>query len=224
VCREQPGRPWLPRIDIFEQPQYAQDNECVLWPSYEGVNNWKICQLFPVTDENEKGVRDLILCILIAMDVRMLLIAQDGEVGAVTTIDKAAMGYYQVKWLSKPNTLQVDTECMSSVIVAGSMVVDALYFYRVECAPYWYSQSGEMTVVEVRHVLQTGLKMEEINTRNKLPQACNRLDAMRKKARKIASQDHEAIMEEAKKCNRLEYNDNKDSNNKEDESEFDIDS
>ncbi len=38
------------------------------------------------------------------------------------------------------------------------------------------------------------------------------------------SQDHEATMEEAGKCDRLEYNGGKDSNNKEDKSNIDIDS
>jgi hypothetical protein len=164
----------------------------------KGLMIKKICQLLPVTDDNETGVRDLILCILVAMDAWLLLIVQVGEVGAVGTTDKVAMGYYLVKWLSKAYTLQADTEGMSGMIVARSMMGDALYFNRVECAPYWYLQSGEMTVVEVRHVLRTCLKMEEVSTRNKLPQACNRLDATQKKACKIASQDHEAIMEEAR--------------------------
>ncbi len=79
-------------------------------------------------------------------------------------------------------------------------------------------------VVKVRYVLRTGLEMEKISTRNKLPQACKRLDAMRKKVHKIASQDHDAIMEEARKHNRLEYNNSKDSNDKEDESKVNIDS
>ena len=32
-----------------------------------------------------------------------------GEVGAVGTTDATAMGYYMVKWLSKPYTLQEET-------------------------------------------------------------------------------------------------------------------
>jgi hypothetical protein len=82
--------------------------------------------MIPVTDDDEKGSRDLILCVLIAMDACMLLMVQEGKVGAVGTTDKAAMGYYLVMWLSKLYALQVDTEGMSSVIVAGSMVIDAL--------------------------------------------------------------------------------------------------
>ncbi len=177
-----------------------------------------------MTDDDEKGARDLILCILIAMDARMLLMVWEGEVGAVGTTDKAAMGYYLVKWLSELYALQADTEGMSGMIVARAMVVDALHFNSVEHAPYCYTQSEETTIIKVRHVLQTGLEMEDISTRNKLPQACNRLDATRKKALKIVSQDHEAIMEDAGRRDRLEYNNNKDSNNEEDKSKVNIDS
>jgi hypothetical protein len=156
--KEQLGRPWLPRVNMFEQPQYTQNNKCVLWPSYKGANNWKICQLFPVTDDNETGAWDLILCVLIAMDVQLSLMVREGEVSAFGTIDKTAMGYYLVKWLSEAYALQADIKGMSGMIVAGLMVVDALYFNRVEHAPYWYMQSGETTVVEVRYVLRTALK------------------------------------------------------------------
>jgi hypothetical protein len=127
ACKEQLGRPWLPRANVFEQMKYAQNNECVLQPSYKGANNWKICQLLPVTEDNEKGAQDSILCVLIAMDAWMLLMVWEGEAGAVGTTDKAAMGYYLVKWLSKPYALQSDSEGMSWLIVAGAMVVDVVF-------------------------------------------------------------------------------------------------
>ena len=65
---------------------------------------------------------------------------------------------------------------------------------------------------------------------NKLPRACNRLEATRKNAGKITMQEHETIMEEAERRDRLEYNDDEgseadegeDSNGKEDESESDV--
>jgi hypothetical protein len=56
----------------------------------------------------------------------MSLMMCEGQVGAVGTSDEAAMGYYLVKWLSKPYTLQGDTEGMSGMIPTGSMVVDGL--------------------------------------------------------------------------------------------------
>ena len=50
-----------------------------------------------------------------------------------------------------------------------------------------------------------------------LPLTCNRLDGMLKRAGKITAQEHDAIMEEAGRCNRLEFNKDEDSDNVEDD-------
>ncbi len=71
----------------------------------------------------------------------MFLMVREGEVGEIATADNAAMGYYVVKWLSKPYMLQEDTDGMSRTIGVGTMVVDVLYFNQVERAPHWYTQS-----------------------------------------------------------------------------------
>jgi hypothetical protein len=63
------------------------------------------------------------------------------------------MGYCLIKWLSKPYTLQEDTKGMSGMIPGGSMVVDGLYFNRVQRAALWYTPSGDTTVMEVKYVL-----------------------------------------------------------------------
>jgi hypothetical protein len=121
------------------------------------------------------------------------------------------MGYYLVKWLSEPYALQDDTlDGMSGMIGVGTMVVNAIYFNRVKRAPHWYTQSGKTTVAEVRYVLQTGLHLQPISATNKLPMACQRQEATQKKAVKVTFQDHEAIVEEARKRDRLEYYDDDD--------------
>ena len=108
------------------------------------------------------------------------------------------------------------------------MVVDGLYFNRVQRAPYWYTQSEELSIIEVRHVLRSGLQLEEISEMNKLPRACNRLEVTRKNVGNISMQEHKTIMEEAVRHDRLEYNDDdgseedEDSDNEEDESESDL--
>ncbi len=173
-------------------------------PSYKGANNWKICQLVPKTGEDEKGARHSIQCILNALEARMSLLIREGKVGAISTADEAAMGYYLVKWLSEPYALQEDMlDGMSGTIGAEMMVVNIIYFNRVERAPHWYTQSGKTTVAEVRYVLQTGLHLQPISATNKLPMECQRWVATQKKAVKVTFQDHEAIMEEASKYDRL---------------------
>jgi hypothetical protein len=137
-----------------------------------------ICKFVPQTEEDKKAAQHLIQCILNALEAWMLLMICKGQIGAIGTTDKAAMGYYLVRWLSKPYTLQEDTEGMSGVIDTGVMVVDIMYFNHVECTPYWYMPMGGMIVIKVRHVLQMGLQLQEISTTNKLPQLCNTAVAM----------------------------------------------
>ncbi len=53
--------------------------------------------------------------------------------------------------------------------------------------------------------MQTGLHLQPISTTNALPNACARVKAMQKKAIKVSTLDHKAIMEETTKRDRLEY-------------------
>jgi hypothetical protein len=109
-------------------------------------------------------------------------------------------------------SLQEDMEGMSGVIGACVMVDDALFCNRVTCTPFWYTKSGERTVVKVRYVLLTG----EVSATNTLPQACNRVEAKRQKATRVSLLDHKAIMKEAERNNWLEYDkDDKEESNKE---------
>ncbi len=48
-----------------------------------------------------------------------------------------------------------------------------------------------------------------ISRTNKLPQTCNTAPATRQKAVMVTCLDHDGIMEEAMRCNVLEYNGNK---------------
>jgi hypothetical protein len=204
-CKDQLQRPWVLRGDITTQPCYAVNKDCKLWPSYKGANNWKICALVPKTEADKKLARETLHCILNRLEACMSLMMRKGQVGAVGTSDKAAMGYYLVKWLSKPYTLQEDTEGMSGMIPTGSMVVDGLYFNRVQCAPLWYTPSSNTTAMEVKYVLRTGLQLQPISITNTLPNSCARVEAIQKKAIKVSALDHKAIMEEATKRDRLEY-------------------
>jgi hypothetical protein len=159
----------------------------------------------PKTEVDKKGAWESLRCILNALEARMSLMMHKGMVGAVGTTDKAVMGYYLVKWLSEPFTLQEDTRGMFGMIPAGATVVDALYFNRVQHAPLWYRLAGNMIIMEVKYVLQTDLQLQPISATNALPNACTRLKATQKKAIRELPLDHKAITEEATKHDRLEY-------------------
>jgi hypothetical protein len=101
----------------------------------------------------------------------------------------------------------------------GDDGADVLYFNQVERASHRYTQSNMTTVVEVRYVLLTGFQLQPISEANKLTTVCNRKEAARKKAVKVTLLDHEVIMEEAGKRDRLEYHDDDDDDSDESEEE-----
>ncbi len=151
-------------------------------------------------EADKKGLWELHNSVLGAMEACMSLMVCKGKMGAIGMVDEAALGYYVVKWLSNPYTLQEETaEGMSRMIDAGTMVADVLYFNRVERGTHWYTQSNLTTVVEVRYVLLTGFQLQTISETNRVPTACNRREAAQKKAVKDMLLDHEVIMEEAGK-------------------------
>jgi hypothetical protein len=53
-CKDQLERLWVLLVEPAVQPCYAQNKECVLWPSYEGANDWKCCTLVPKTEADKK--------------------------------------------------------------------------------------------------------------------------------------------------------------------------
>ncbi len=68
----------------------------------------------------------------------------------------------------------------------------------------------------------TGFQLQPISKTNKLPTACNKSEAAQKKAVKVTLLDHEVIMEEAGKQDRLEYDvDNNNSDESKEESKED---
>ncbi len=78
-------------------------------------------------------------------------------------------------------------------------------------------------MVEVRYTLQMGLEMQIITSENKLAKTCNRMEATRQKAVRVSLHDHKNIMEEAGRCDWLEYDDKEESEDDESESEEDVD-
>ncbi len=57
ACKQQLAMQWLPGIDMYEQPHYALNQECKLWGSYEGANDWRIVELKPMSDERGHGIQ-----------------------------------------------------------------------------------------------------------------------------------------------------------------------
>jgi hypothetical protein len=64
-------------------------------------------------EADKKVARESLRCVLNALEARMSLMMCKGHNGAVGTTDKESMGYYLVKWLSKPYAPQrIKRECL----------------------------------------------------------------------------------------------------------------
>jgi hypothetical protein len=204
-CAKQLTLPWKPGVAGDAQPRYARNKACVLWPSYEGANDWKIRELLPKTAAEARGARESMESVLTARVTRMSLQIVEGEVAAYGTTDEGTRGYYLVVWRGEPYTLQEETDG----VAADTLVADADYFNPVDRAPGWYTPSpGNKVIVQVAHVLRTGLRLLPLSPDNKLPSGlakAAKTDATKKKASKVAAADHELIMEEAVQRDQLEY-------------------
>jgi hypothetical protein len=63
------------------------------------------------------------------------------------------------------------------------------------------------------------LQLQPISMSNALPNTCTRVKATQKKAIKVSALDHETIMEEATKHDRLEYKEEEEDKSNEDSEE-----
>ena len=221
-CAKQLALPWKRGGSPEAQPRYARNKACVLWPSYEGANDWKVRRLLPKTAKEAKGARESMSCVLTARVTRMSLQIVEGEVAAFGTSDEDTRGYYVVVWRGEPYTLQEET----NGVAAGRQVADAEWLNPVPGAPNWFTPSpNNTTVVDVAHVLRTGLALLPLSDENTLPSNLAKVakkDAKAQKAGKVAADDHELIMEEALQRDKLEY-DESDSESESDSEEEDED-
>ena len=221
-CAKQLALPWTPGVARDAQPRYARNKACVLWPSYEGANDWKVRELLPKTAAEARGARECMASVLTARVTRMSLQIVEGDVAAYGTTDEDTRGYYLVVWRGEPYTLQEETDG----VAADTLVADADYFNPVDRAPGWYTPSpGNKVVVQVAHVLRTGLALLPLSSDNKLPAGlakAAKTEAAKQKASKVAAADHELIMEEATQRDQLEY-DKSDAESESDSEEEDED-
>jgi hypothetical protein len=122
-------RPPLPPLPLMPLPIFSMDADR---GEEDGQRNCPVAAGGPTTRVARwvphVGAKDFVRCILNALEVHLSLMIREGKVRAVGTTDDAAMGYYVVKWTSEPYALQAAAEGVPGVIVAGVMMVDAVYF------------------------------------------------------------------------------------------------
>ena len=96
---EEMARGWG-EVELHPKPPDAiRAGTCARW-SANDIPHWDCqtlqcaeCKEYPVPAEEARGTR--------CLEAQMSLMIKEGEVGAVGTTDKAAMGYYIVQWKSE---------------------------------------------------------------------------------------------------------------------------
>ena len=78
---------------------------------------------------------------------------------------------------------------------------------------------GNVTTVQVAHVLRTGVALLPISKSNPLPNNCDKTAARKAGALKVSPADHEAAMAESVRRDRLEYDSVSESDSEEEESD-----
>jgi len=103
----------------------------VLWPIFEGLNDWKIVKCVPGKSDDKD---DANMCRNVVLEGLTSIICeqiQEHGYGAIDTIatDECPEGFYLVQWTGLPYTLQQDTVCYDSTpplkLKSGEMVCKA---------------------------------------------------------------------------------------------------
>ena len=102
-----------------------------------------------------------------------------GTFGVMRTNDEATQGYYLVKWITEPYTVQEDTVMMGMKSqqspFVGEIICGVVFRNLVPNAIDWYTPMSKregLVMIRLKHVLITGVTMKMISDNNMLPNKC----------------------------------------------------
>ena len=67
----------------------------------------------------------------------MSALVKDGKYGAINTVDPTTMGYYVVKFLPEPYTLQDDRKIDKQVIKLGKLIIKSECMCKMKSNKKW---------------------------------------------------------------------------------------
>jgi hypothetical protein len=232
ACAEQLRAPWLVNTKLDDQPRYQSSVNCHWWPIFEGLNDWTVASLVPGKKGEEDQSDDIFEAQNLFLDAMARQAQSDivvGGVGAFATEDPNADGYYLVKWVDEPRTLDEDLSLVKFeppiVLKRGEQrVVRAKYYNKVPRATRWYTPSTTLlTTVRLQQVLVTNLEIHPQSTTSKLSNTCNKVAARSKGAQMINVNDHEKIVDKIARHEILDFYEEEDDEDEEEEEDDDDD-
>jgi hypothetical protein len=100
---------WKNMVPFQEQPQYQQNQECMYWLNFQGMNDWQLVECLPTREMKDKGIDLAYTEVLVN---KMSKQVESGKIGAFSTNDgRYPEGYFLVEWCDKPHVLQEDFDC-----------------------------------------------------------------------------------------------------------------
>ena len=118
--------PWEIGVELIYRPRYQPIKYCTYWPVLGSFVNWNIIQVSnkSTTYEYFDGVHKVVLD---GISENMSSLVHNRKYGAVNTVDPTTTGYYVVKLISEPYTLQEGETVNKQFINSDRIIVNALY-------------------------------------------------------------------------------------------------
>jgi hypothetical protein len=223
-CVEQLKKKWEPGTPPNQQPRYEQNKNCELWPVFEGHNDWEVVAIRAGENTGDDQMEDVYATVLESIADVMASEIEQGKIGAVSNVDNT---YYVLQWTSLPYRIEGDqflTEYNPPIHVKdGELVCEGKYLEELPRANKWYYPTEIKTVVRLQQVLAADIKMDPIAAPDNLlpgggwPQREPPFDKLGKKpvrlaelqlaekSTKICESDHAEILEEMRRRELVDY-------------------
>lgn len=211
ACNSQLKMKWLPGVEPSNQPRYQNVINCK-YASVLGVyNQWIIMPFQFGKDTTEDDLEQMHHTILTSIASNIASTIAESSYGAVNTEDPQTDGYYIVKFISSPYTLQNDVVVNGDRISSGMLVCDAEYLSPAFKGSNWYVTpiGGTISVIiQMSKVLISNIDVKVVTERSQLDRDMKSLsnaDILSKKPFKLSDNDKKTIIDEIRRREAMEY-------------------
>ena len=112
--------PWIKGVPASKQKRFIENRDCKYWGTFQGLNNWKIIRYNKNVQGEDEVVEEFSQHVIEFYSDAMAEKIKTDDVGAFLTEENKADGYYLVKWLGTPYTLQenyVNNDFVSPIVM-----------------------------------------------------------------------------------------------------------
>jgi hypothetical protein len=210
-CNSQLKRKWLPGVEPSKQPRYQNVSNCKYASVLGDYNQWIIMPFLLGKDSTEGDLEEIHHTILTSIASNIAATVAESSYGAVNTEDPQTDGFYIVKFISSPYTLQNDVEVNGDRISSGTLVCDAEYLSPAFKGSNWYvTPIGNIVsvVVEMSKVLISNIDVELATERSQLDRNLKVLtssEILSKKPFRLSDNDRKNIIDEIRRREAMEY-------------------